>query len=375
MATLTFFPWLKIEEEVTYGQYVMLPYKRGEEPGGVGTELQQQLDKILEPYVERGEQPVERATLLRLTSRELTDDLSDDEVNALFVFKELLTLCGLSARRFFSPGGLEYCNSDLFELRVQTYSKAGGGVTLRHRRRDGTTTAFVSEGAYRIHKPHHIMAPFRVTFDDTLLLALLEAQEALEDEEWGPIYESISNFNLANTDGDGVPLHLEVVFTVAAFERLLGVGGDGAGLARAFAAFLAPDEEISPQECDRLADRQVLTGAFDGIRELWMRDFYNVRSNMAHGKIESRYPALWLTRDHLLLSSLAYPLTLKCKLEREGLYEMTSDDRLHVDVFEQLACEEHTRPRDPDADEPGEFAWSRIIGDEVIRRAFPGPID
>lgn len=369
MGMLPFFPWLKAGEDVEIQSYVLLPYERGQQPAGAGTQLQEQIDKVLEPYRVRGDNPVERASLLKYADKELAADLTSDELDALFVFSELLAVSGLSSRRYFSPG-LEYCNRGLFRLYVQSYVGTTGGVTLTHRRRDGTTTSFITKGAFRVHKPYYIEEPHPFTVDDSLLIALLTAQSKLDDAEWGRHYESIVNFNLANTDSDHIPLHLEAVFTIAAFERLLGVGGKPIELARSFSTLLVPEEEMSPDECPRLSNRTVLCRDFSSIRELWLRDFYNVRDNMAHGKIGSRYPALWVTRDHLLLSSFVYPLLLKCKLASDGLYQLSSNDQLSIDVFEKLACEEHTLPREPDKDKPEEFPWNRVIMDAMFDRSF-----
>lgn len=77
------------------------------------------------------------------------------------------------------------------------------------------------------------------------------------------------------------------------------------------------------------------------VREIWLRDLCNLRGNVAHGKIGEAYKPIWSIRNHLLLASYAFPLVLKSFLATKGVYTLTPEDQFDIDVFEQLACEEH----------------------------------
>lgn len=375
MSTLSFFPWLRIKAETELGPYRLVPYERGKQPFGSQRGLQESIDEVLQPYRVRGEIPVEKATIIYTKDREVTADLTDEELNALFVFSELLALCALSKRQFFSTIASQYCNRELLRLYVQRFTGTKG-VSVTNRRRDGVTLSYITGDAYRVYKPSFVAAPFQIQFDEPLLSALLTAQGKLRTR-WTHYYESIVNFNLANTDSDTIPLHVEVVFTLAAFERLLGVVADGKRLAREFVTSLLPEEEIRPVDHARFSVVDMPVLERDCVRELWIRDLFEARGRLAHGMMNAPKGSVWTIHDHLLLSSYVYPLLLKCRLAKANLYCLTDDDQWHIDLFERLACEEHCVPRKRDEDseeQPEEHPWQRIISEAAWRRiSNPNP--
>lgn len=369
MSTLSFFPWLQIQAATELGPYRLVPYERGKQPFGSQGNLQESIDDVLQPYRVRGEVPVARATIIHTRDREITADLTDEEINALFVFSELLALCALSKRKFFSVGMFQYCNRETLRLYVQRFTGAKG-VSVTNRRRDGTTLSYITGDAYRVHKPSFVAAPPQIQFDELLLNALLTAQGRLRTR-WTHYYESIVNFNLANTDSDTIPLHVEVVFTLAAFERLLGFVADGKRLTKEFVTLLLPEEEIRPLDHARFSTIEIPGLERDCVREFWIRDFFEVRGRLAHGIMNAHKGSVWTIHDHLLLSSYVYPLLLKCRLAKTNYYCLTDEDQLHIDAFERLACEEHCVPRkrneDPEEDSE-KHPWQRIMSEAAWRR-------
>jgi len=47
MGTLAFFPWLRLNGCVTLEGMQLVPFRRGSEPAGPGTELQRVVDAVL----------------------------------------------------------------------------------------------------------------------------------------------------------------------------------------------------------------------------------------------------------------------------------------------------------------------------------------
>lgn len=368
MSTLAFFPWLRVENEAKFGNYRLIPYERGKRPFGSGTSEQETVDDVLEPYVERGSQPISEATLVRVGQNDLLSDIGEGEANTIFIFSELLAIAGLSKRRFFGLATFEYCNRDIFQVVVQRFSRSVGGATRTYRRRDGTTTSYTTRDALRIHKPGHAVHPLGFDLDTPLLEALLAAQDCLEESEWGAIFESVASFNLANTDSKYVAIQIEPVLLISAFERLLDCGGKEHALASAFTDAIVPQEERRPSSCKRLVELDVENRfkSSESIREVWIRDCFRLRGNLAHGRLDPKYPSLWNLNDHLLLGSFVFPLVLKSRLASLGFYDVDPEDQLFIDVFEDLACEEHC----VSYDEPEEYPWNRIIGEAMFARTF-----
>lgn len=165
----------------------------------------------------------------------------------------------------------------------------------------------------------------------------------LNSGSWDRIFESILNFNFANTDSDSVPDYMEAISLVSAYQRLLGTGSDVKELKKVFSRYFAPSRIIQRDDssCTHLATlpNQALTSKPDihAVREVWLDDFGKLRGNLAHGKLDSRYPSIWSIDDHLLLASYAFPLLLKLVLKQHG-YSLTQSDQFDIDCFEQLAC-------------------------------------
>ncbi len=352
MGMLAFFPWLAIEEPKQFAEFQLIPFHRGESPGP-DTQTQAILDRILGSYYSR-EKQVEQAVLVRVQDHELTADLSEQERSKLFLFSELLACAGLSGRRYFWGDG--YKNRHNYLLVIQSFTERQPAVSMTTRRRDGSTTSIDSLEASRIERPPHVHLSGKNPCDETLLNALLLCRGS---ERWEAIFEAVLNFNHANTDDSFTP-ELETVLMVAAFGRLFDVWKESE-LADRFSSSLAPSEDVLPSASGD-ASR---FGNATSVRQAWMRDLFRLRGNHAHGRVRSPYEPHWTLRNHLLLASFAFPLSLKKELEKEGRYELAEEDLAGIDAFERLACEDHFAPGDEEEEPP----WNRILRDVRLRSA------
>ena len=372
MGVLAFFPWFSISENLKIENYRLVSYKRGKDPFGHGSDLQKTVDNLTESFVVHGNNPITGATLIKLEHRDLGEELNDNEIADVFLFSELFAYCNLSGRKYFTGLPIDYCNKDLFRIYVKEFRGEGKGSVVIYRRRDGTTKTIYSKDAYQVRMPDYISKPLQITPDLPLLESLLYSKDKLDSSIWETIYESIINFNLSNTDSPDFQEHVEIVLLNGAFERLLNCGGNENDLARVFENTLVPDEEMRPNDCDRLNTETILRRFrnSNSVRNLWIRDFFRFRGNLAHGKIKAQYPSVWSLKDHLLMTSFVFPLLLKCKLHENSTYNLSADDRFYINLFERLACEEHLIPRDETEEEPEQFPWQKIVSDAWFKRIF-----
>jgi len=362
MSMLAFFPWLEVSEPVTAGEFELLPFRRGVAPSGRGTTDQAIYDRLLAPY-HSGGAPIGHATLARIAGDDLTRDRSDDERGALFVFSELLSMSGLAARDFFGLG-LTYHNRDNFRLVVQGFSDDRGGAAITTRRRDGSTLNFWPGDDYRVQKPEHVSLG-RSLLDLELLKALLDSRES---ENWNSLYEAILSFNLSNTDSSDVSEHIEAVLLVGAFERLLGCHrGKEDDLVGRFVTILTPTENKQPGAVTFLGTSARRFRNSPTVRDMWIRDFFRLRGNLAHGKIQSLYQPVWGLRNHLLLGSFVFPLVLKLVLRAAGAYGLSLTDQEAIDMFEEQACHDHFAPV-ADRNDSRSHPWNRVREEAVHRR-------
>jgi hypothetical protein len=377
MSMLAFFPWYHTEESFQAGEYHFLRYVREEEPVGSATKLQKQLDGVRRPYRVTRAEPIGHATLVQIDGKELTTDLSEDEVSGLFVLAELLAFAGLASREFFH---WNYWNRDNFHLVVQAFRSPVRGVAVSSRRRDGQATSYLTGGSYRVFLPSHVHLPVRMELDVDLLTALLAARDS---SLWPQLLEGITNFNLANTDSDVVRPEVEAVLMIGAFERVLDcTRGREEELAERLESSFSPAVPLTPRDCSRESTNRRVTEDFSkrgSVRDGWIRDFFRLRGNLAHGRIQPKYSSIWSLHEHLLLGAYLLPLLVKQVLAREGYLSVTPGLLASLDVFEQLACESPFAPL-PDRASNAEHPWRKIqrdgrFGAEVRRflTRFPDP--
>lgn len=370
-----FFPWLGLTNVIKVGDFSLIPFERGTKPGGPGTALQKSLDKVTEPYIIPPNNPISHATIVKFGPNEITTDLSEEQAASVFAFSELVAISGLSARKYFAASSMSgYWNRENFRIFIQNFRPESNGVAVTTRRRDGSRSTYYSGKTYNFQKPEHVESNSikKVKLDTPLLESLLEAKDGLTPETWSCFFESILNFNFANTDSDGIQQEAEAVFIIGAFERLFDCGGKESDLANRFLRVLRPRSDKSPNDLIRLSAQQIENGFRNSstIRDIWIRDFYRLRGDLAHGKVESKYPATWTLRDHLLHASYVFPLVLKCKLAEEEYYNLTEDDQFHTDIFESLLCEEHFKPQEMQDEHP----WDKVFQEARIDQVFRPPL-
>jgi hypothetical protein len=353
MSMLAFFPWLEIEGRILLGEYEIVPFKRGREPSGSGSEEQKRIDSVLHPF-KSGQGPVNVATIVRLADRELLKDFPEGELDSLFMLALLVAFGGLAVREFCGVAGVRYCNATDFTFMVQSFREEANGTVIDILRRDGRTSIRITADVYQVFRPWHASHPLGgVRLDVPLIEGLLQARGR---GLWDHFRDSITAFVRANTDNPEIAPQSEVVDTVGAFERLLGVWGADR-LKQEFECHFRPRRDIKPKDAPRVPPA-LRNGP--SLRRLWIADFYEHRNPHAHGSQSTEPGLLWDRREHLLLAAYAFPLLVKSLLNEAGLYALTSDDQDSIDAFEWTAgTKEHLLSKN----ERGQIAWQAAQAD------------
>src|SRR6185437_15265122 len=228
------------------------------------------------------------------------------------------------------------------------------------RRRDGSSRILVSRRAAVFIRPLHIPHALNSEIDAGLLRALIARSRAAD---WGRFEEAIQQFGSANTDSPDILPETEAVNTVGAFERLFDLShGKEDELAASFLRSFSPTQSVEPASSARVLnapspDKYTKRGS---MREVWIRDFFQLRGQHAHGKIAPQLVSLWALREHLLLAAFIFPLVVKSLLAETSDYRLTAEDIVRVDAFEALLERNHF------AD--GGQEWNDTIGGVRQRR-------
>ncbi len=331
MGTLAFFPWLRIPPgPIAVGQFELIPYNR---EGYAGPDAAA-IDAITAPYRDVIDNPIEEVTLLRFIGADLTSDLDEQQIEAAFTCAEMVALAGFARRRYFVHGKA-YSKRDNYRLVIQRFNEPGKGTFQQSPRRDGTRNVYVMASVHREPCPSHIDLE-RIELDVALLQALAASRTAPNAEEF---VESTMTYNLANTESPTTSPHVELVLSSGALQRVLGYqGSKDDELAARFTSALTPRKDVARADCPRLLARSDKFAKSSTVRDAWVRDLYALRGDLAHGKIDPRYPSVWTIREHLLLASHVFPLVMKAQLAKVGVYKITHNDQVAIDAFETLAC-------------------------------------
>jgi hypothetical protein len=373
MGNLVFLPWAKNDKPIAIGEFILTPYERDKKPFGINTPNQRLADGILEPYRAHANKPIQKALILSFKESDLLKELDEDDFTKIYNFSELFTFSNLSSRKYFDNILDEYCNKDAFQIIIQGFGNETEykGSAITRRRRDGSSTTYYTKDALFINKPGHIVSQRELKTDFVFLESLLKTQEIFTEKEWSAIFESIISFNLANKDSEEISENIELILINNSFERLLDTNGKEDELAQKLIVILKPEIDLSKDNCDKL--RNLEENRFKKsiyIRDIWIRDLFRIRNNIAHGKLTSQYPLVFSLKHHLLLASLIFPIVLKLVISSRELYNLSDNDKMIINVFEKLICAEHFQIENKDEDDMPEFPWHKIFAEALLNKMF-----
>lgn len=353
---LLFMPWCPINRVYDLGTLEMVPFERNNAFAGVDDANLKILNKLLAAYTSIQRDPVERLAVIRYKNRSVIDDLSDDEISVAYEIVSLATFAGLAGRDFLDPLAT-YCNADCFAMYVQKFENADF-TALTTRKRAGTQIAVWSVDRISTTVPLHCHDIRQISLDENVLAALLTHRTNANVNEWGRWQSAISCFNQANTDSESVRPQTEWVLLCGAIQHLLRAGSKDKATAEALEAAITPDRGILVRDARRRLASWRETDK--SLRYAWMKEFYGLRGDFAHGRLNPQRPAAWLPQEHLVLASMAFPLVAKKRLSNVGLYEFTRGDNLQCNAFESLADTDNFLA--PPADQRGgmDTHWQRV---------------
>jgi len=368
MSMLCFLPWTGITERLAFGSFHLAPSGEAFASGEIPADLREPVNAVLEAYGFRRDVDRARVPLLRHEGLTFTADLTEEQVAEYFEFRTRLAFAALAARQFF---GLRYCNSDNLRLVVQGFTpERAGGALITSRRRDGEQRSIVPRGSLRVARPFHVVPTCELPRDlDSALLQVLELARQRGAPDWLQLEEAIRLFVGANTDSPDVGVHADLVDTVSAFSRLAGAWDEN-GTVDWFLAALPPPAESDAEQYGRRGEEDRLREALANgrsVRAAWLRDAYILRSQYSHGHVGTPpYRPTWSVHEHLLLSSVALPLTLKAILAREGFYTLTDMDVVLDNAFDTLATLQQFGA-DEDEQEEMSHPWRDVISRISLR--------
>jgi hypothetical protein len=374
MKAIAFFPWWPLKETIEVPGYKIIPFVRGKEPYVDDSASQSLVDEIIAPYksyvsASGDSRPINNAAVVQIDDDIFIGELADDLAQDLFILAEILCISSIANIRYFTQ--LNYCNRTIFQLVIQRIDQDNDWLVITSRRRDGKAQNLTGKKDASIPIPEQARTTIAgVQLDSPFAASLLKAKNQLDLDTWLEIYDAILYFNLANTDSSDMAIQSELILTVSSMERIVGSKGKINGLIRGVMNTIQTFCKLDELPEGRI-DRQVRKRfkKAESAEEVWLRDIYNVRGNLAHGKKSHKYASVWSPWEHLLLGAHFVPLLVKSRLASQKLYSLTAEDEVKIRAFPRLLIE-GLEPDDVDElDTEPQSKWDSIISSEGMRRA------
>lgn len=360
MAFLQFLPWCPIDRTYVVGRTTLIPFAVDTDTPDIASVEASQVRSILSAYRGIDGHPISKAALIRYEQRPILADVSDGEMDVARELIDLACFASLAKRDLFDSFA-PYCNADNFIWYGQRFEGKLDHVGIVYRRRGGRMLDLRSVDRVVFSVPLHVNSIRNVTLDPLLINALLQFKESAPANEWGRWQNAISCFKQANTDGESMNQPVEWILTCSAFERFLGAPPKAREVSSLFSETLSPAKTISAKDSTRLSGLQM--SGRNSVRHEWMNEFYRVRGDFAHGKLQTAQPVVWTPSEHMALASISLPLSMKALLQTKGPYALTVDDQVQTDAFEALADQVGFLEEPPGSSGSSDSWWRRCKSD------------
>jgi hypothetical protein len=144
----------------------------------------------------------------------------------------------------------------------------------------------------------------------------------------------------------------------SAFEHILDAESKAIDVANRFTTSFTPTKSKLVRDATRRSTRWRDEG--QPLRFEWMREFYRIRGDFAHGQLQSKQDTVWGLGEHLVLGTIAFPLLVRLLLMNAGEYTLTDEDVAQIDAFEALADTPRFTYPPTDARNSLDSHWKRV---------------
>lgn len=340
MISIMFMPWCQLEDVCKVGDITILPFKRQKRLTEIADADWIKICEVLASYRDIKGDNVNDAAIVQISGKKVIDAWDPDKINSAAELISIACFSAIAKRKYFYFCESDYCNSDCFTLVLQKLESNSDGTALTLRRRDGCSISSQSMQKISISVPVHCHTAKNISDESALSEALVShRKKLLVKGTWGRWNNAIACFNQANTDSDNIRDNVEWVLLSSAFEHLLEAKSKSHKVARKFCEVLCPPNNILAKDSLRFSDDKprISDDEPKTLRYEWMREFYRIRGDFAHGKLVPQQPMKWTVQEHLLLATIAFPLVIKSLLVKASKYILTNDDEAQVACFEGLA--------------------------------------
>jgi hypothetical protein len=311
MPQLTFLPWLRVEEPATFGALTLVPKEAALE--GLAGHDRAFADAMCAAYVElhadkKGEHAQASVSFLRYKDKVLTAELTNEEFNEAARQLRVLGAVAQAPTQFqrapsncFVPIGQRYQDGS-FGLAIVSGKLTSAGLDIRRARFSRPT--FVSTNA----KLDITENALRVATDK-----LVQTIEPTKRQR--VLIRALEWYFWAHVDDDEQNSFVPFVLLQTAFDTLTDERSSKLAFAHTIAKRLATPDDVTL--------KKTIEGKQEELNEQgwWAHSFYTFRSETVHGKELAPGAAVYNSRSHFDLGSIAFRILVRQELLKMELLD------------------------------------------------------
>ena len=330
--TVTFLPWLRLQESVEINGVVFWPFPMETKKFDPNKRFKHQLQRIFRGYKDPTGKPTNKLTVASFHN-EPFKDLTDEKAKLMTELVRFLAFSVMAENQYYRQGG-RYFNSTHFQHMHQRFRLGSKYIAPHTRRRDGSTY----HGGYK-HGELKFSIPLQAwgLHDATPNISLLHSLDVLLNKttaDAAAVRQTINWYLLANGDSESVSVETEMILMGSAFEALFQI---------------QDTQEKKAALMDRLPNlfsgyltKKTRKAAMDGSiatrswKIRWIDEFYWLRSKIIHGGKIDHKRMVWNFQEHLTIAAIILQIAVKLVLANKGSYSLSSDDAVFADGIDHF---------------------------------------
>lgn len=330
--TVTFLPWLRLQESIETNGVVFWPFPLEAKKFAPGKQFKDQLQLVFRSYKNQTAKPIDKLTVASFRNHPFKH-LTSEEAELITELVRLLAFSVIAENQYYRQGGA-YFNSTHFQHMHQRFQLGSKYVAPHTRRRDGS----ILHGGYK-HGELKFSIPLQAwgrhdARPNTTLLHSLVALSNQTTNDAAAIRQAIDWFLLANSDAEYVSEQTEVILMGSAFEALFQVQD----IQEKKAALMNRLPKLFVGCLSKKTKKAGLDGS-KGMRSwkiLWMDEFYWLRSKIVHGGKINSARMIWSLKEHLTIAAIILQISVQLILAEKGCYSLSSDDEACADGIDHF---------------------------------------
>ena len=283
--------------------------------------------------------PVSTCTIALFPKERRPWHIDPERHSDVLTASKILAISALSDQRFYEQIA-PMMNSTMFHVVIQGIEIGRDALALPIRRRGlSSRTGGLTYDRIIFQQPLQIDYTKLKNDVPSRMLCALESARSSQSPAWKAIESSLGFFLRGHADDQELTDDECVLLSVIAFERLLCPSGPNAlKFSEVFTnIWKSCHDKLLHEAAPIKPDLKYAKAQNEWpIRKKWAKEFYEIRSSVAHQGHRDDRSINWSSEQHLVAAAFSYPLAIKLKLATESRYVLSETELGACDAFDSL---------------------------------------